>query len=345
MGGANSLKTIELGGKTPKATFLLVAYNQQGYIREAVEGALSQTYEPLEIILSDDCSTDRTFEIMQEVVSAYQGPHTVRLQKTPENLGLLHHVIMRGQEASGDIVVLAAGDDVSLPQRTEMLVAEFSENTGAVFSTTSLIDENGIEFKKVAARPLHLSAPELFLSSAYCHNPVIQGCSAAYQRWVFDVPINPAGKAYPEDVLFSFYISILGFSVGSLDTPLVQYRAHSEALSNVRDNNLGMITHEQNEHKGAGRKLQLLGDLKNIAQHVDRPQAIDTEALEAECYRVNEVLKWSKISFLARSWRILAKCPNTSKRLLKWQVLRLWGRYPRYQPKLLLTWLQSKYFS
>ena len=41
-------------------TFVLLAYNQEKYIREAVDGALAQTYHPLKIILSDDCSSDRT---------------------------------------------------------------------------------------------------------------------------------------------------------------------------------------------------------------------------------------------------------------------------------------------
>ena len=43
----------------PLVTFALFAYNQEKYIREAVEGAFSQTYEPLEIILSDDYSPVR----------------------------------------------------------------------------------------------------------------------------------------------------------------------------------------------------------------------------------------------------------------------------------------------
>ena len=53
----------------PLVTFALFAYNQEQYIREAIEGAFAQTYQPLEIILSDDCSTDRTFEIMREMGS------------------------------------------------------------------------------------------------------------------------------------------------------------------------------------------------------------------------------------------------------------------------------------
>ena len=72
----------------PLITFALFAYNQEAYVREAIEGAFAQTYEPLEIILSDDCSTDRTFEIMQEMAAAYRGPHRVRVNLNPVNLGV-----------------------------------------------------------------------------------------------------------------------------------------------------------------------------------------------------------------------------------------------------------------
>ncbi|MCK5536618.1 MAG: glycosyltransferase, partial [Bacteroidales bacterium] len=61
--------------KKPLISFTLFAYNQEKYIQEAVEGALSQTYSPLEIVISDDCSTDRTFEIIKELTEDYSGPH------------------------------------------------------------------------------------------------------------------------------------------------------------------------------------------------------------------------------------------------------------------------------
>ena len=51
----------------PVLTFAVVSCNQEQFVREAVEAALAQTYSPLEIILSDDCSDDRSFEIMQEM--------------------------------------------------------------------------------------------------------------------------------------------------------------------------------------------------------------------------------------------------------------------------------------
>ncbi|RYZ44719.1 MAG: glycosyltransferase family 2 protein, partial [Sphingobacteriales bacterium] len=73
-------------------TFALVAYKQEQFIAEAVRGALSQTYSPLEIIISDDCSPDRTFEIIQQEAASYTGPHTIRLNRNERNIGLSAHI-------------------------------------------------------------------------------------------------------------------------------------------------------------------------------------------------------------------------------------------------------------
>lgn len=121
----------------PLVTFILFAYNQEAYIREAVEGAFAQTYEPLEIILSDDCSTDRTFSIMQEMVASYDGRHRVSLGCNQINLGLASHVNAALKRSHGEIILLAAGDDVSLPNRAEYSVEIFRRNPDAAAVTLS----------------------------------------------------------------------------------------------------------------------------------------------------------------------------------------------------------------
>ena len=59
----------------PLVTFALLAYNQERFVREAVRAAFEQTYRPLEIILSDDCSQDGTFEVLMNMAQSYTGPH------------------------------------------------------------------------------------------------------------------------------------------------------------------------------------------------------------------------------------------------------------------------------
>ena len=51
----------------PLISFLLLTYNQENYIQDAINGALAQTYSPLEIIISDDCSTDGTYKKIEEI--------------------------------------------------------------------------------------------------------------------------------------------------------------------------------------------------------------------------------------------------------------------------------------
>src|SRR4051812_34720579 len=82
-----SVVPTEQNSGRPLVTFALFAYNHERFIRKAVDGALAQTYQPLEIIISDDCSTDRTFEIAQGMASAYNGAHKVVVNRNPKNLG------------------------------------------------------------------------------------------------------------------------------------------------------------------------------------------------------------------------------------------------------------------
>ena len=106
----------------PLVTFALFAYNQEQYMREAIEGAFAQTYQPLEIILSDDCSTDQTFQIMQEMAAAYEGPHRVRTRRSSTNQGFAAHLNAVIAKSNGQIISLAAGDDIALQDRTLSLV-------------------------------------------------------------------------------------------------------------------------------------------------------------------------------------------------------------------------------
>jgi hypothetical protein len=105
----------------PLVTFALFTYNQEAYVAEAVAGALSQEYSPLEIIISDDASTDRTFDIIGKLTDRYRGPHDLRIIRNDANLGIGAHVTKVARLARGELIVAAAGDDVSMPARTRAM--------------------------------------------------------------------------------------------------------------------------------------------------------------------------------------------------------------------------------
>jgi len=128
-------ETESSGSVRPLVSFVLLAYNQEDFVREAIEAAFAQTYENLEIVLSDDCSADGTFAVMEELASAYTGPHRVVLNRNERNLGIGPHVEYAVGLASGAYVVMAGGDDVSMPDRVaeSISVVERHGELGAVF--------------------------------------------------------------------------------------------------------------------------------------------------------------------------------------------------------------------
>src|SRR4051794_24230884 len=103
----------------PLVTFVVTTYQQEQFIEEALQSGLDQTYQPLEILVLDDASADRTAELAQKMIDRYRGPHAVRLIRNRENKGLHYQVNHFMREVRGGLIVANAGDDVSLPHRVE----------------------------------------------------------------------------------------------------------------------------------------------------------------------------------------------------------------------------------
>lgn len=224
----------------PLVTFALFAYNQEKYIREAIEGAFAQTYEPLEIILSDDCSTDQTFEIMEEMAAKYCGPHKIRTRKNANNFGVLLHVLSVAREANGAIFVVAAGDDISFLDRTQKILPHFvDKRICALSSDEIIIDEHGKE-KNWDLKRFKMRDRWHRKSCSWLH-----GATAAYRTdFLTRLPL-PSNAIHYEDMVFSDVMSLIGLKSIRLKKPLIKYRHHFNNLSNRRPQH-SSIQHQEN---------------------------------------------------------------------------------------------------
>lgn len=208
----------------PLVTFALFAYNQEKYIREAIGGALAQTYSPLEIILSDDFSTDRTFEIMQEMVATYSGPHSIRLNRNPENLGIAKHLNLIMTLVQSDFVVVAAGDDVSLSCRTERLVSAWL-NSGRKMKSIHSYAADMNEAGKLTGS-IRRGSEDRDLSSLFVHATLNVDVLGATQAWDMSLvrQFNPfLALVVNEDVVLPARASLVGGILFVSET-LVNYR-------------------------------------------------------------------------------------------------------------------------
>ena len=92
---------------------IVITYNSSPYVLETLESAYWQTYPDLELIVSDDCSTDNTFALCQEWVSAHASRfrHAICTQ-TPRNLGIAGNENHALQYVHGTWLRMMGGDDL-----------------------------------------------------------------------------------------------------------------------------------------------------------------------------------------------------------------------------------------
>ena len=225
----------------PLITFYVIACNQENLVGEAVEAALAQTYSPLEVLLSDDCSDDATFQVMSKLAEKYQGPHIVTLRRNELRLGVGAHINRIIKAAKGEWIVASAGDDVSLPERTEVLYSLWVENG----STAGLIYSNMLEVLEDGSlwyeRDFRTEVPDgqncSFLAWNYEQRlegrlPPVHGASFAYPRRTFD-EFGPLweGIVFEDDVL-NRRAEMRG-GVLLCSSFLVRHRNHRQQLTNT----------------------------------------------------------------------------------------------------------------
>ena len=208
---------------SPSVTLIICSYNQAAYIKESVEAVLKQTYSPIEIIISDDCSTDSTFQIIEQTVAQYTGPNEIVLNRNDINLSLIEHVNKVFRMAKGDLIIGSAGDDVCLPERIATMVDLYKKRNGkpTLFHGDVIkIDKNSNELGVLEAS---WGTNSVDLSDTAVRGSLYIGASSAFTRSLLDAfpPIHYK-NAY-EDLVWGFRAALLD-AVVYVDTPLVKYR-------------------------------------------------------------------------------------------------------------------------
>lgn len=324
----------------PLVTFALFAYNQEEYIRKAIEAAFAQTYVPLEIVLSDDCSTDNTFAIMKMLAADYKGPHSVMVRKTEKNLGTLQHLAEVAQKAKGGLLVLAAGDDVSKPERVSLMVRYWVES--GAWGICSRYDRIGSDGKllEINLRPSVLDNHgfERFFYPEEGTVNVVHGCSSAYDMRVFSyLELNEVGYILSEDGAISVLLNLLGKKILHLDESLVFYRETSDSLTNSpKKHALTLKEIKCNEQRirlfsqSQANRCKLFYRMNLTPNSYVRQLNINEVKLELG--RQESIINWFCMPFYKRLFIVLSGQLNS-----RWAVPRLFGREFFYVVKFLAS--------
>lgn len=126
-----------------KLSVALCTYNGESFLELQLNSILDQTAQVNEIIICDDCSTDKTTDIIESFINKYSGK--IQLYKNKESLGTIKNFEKAISLTTGDLIFLADQDDVWHKDKVEITVDFFSKNNNCklLFSNGVLIDENG----------------------------------------------------------------------------------------------------------------------------------------------------------------------------------------------------------
>lgn len=145
----------------PLVTIGISTYNRaDGYLREALESALAQAYPNLEIVVSDNCSSDGT----EKLVKSYDDPR-IRYFRQRENIGSNNNFNFCLEQARGDYFLLLHDDDKIDPDMIEACMAAAGGDTsiGLIRTGTRVIDGGGEVLRDRRNRAGGLSTTDFFL--------------------------------------------------------------------------------------------------------------------------------------------------------------------------------------
>ena len=201
-------------------------------MREQLQSLADQTLLPFEVVITDDCSTDNTFEIIQEFsktlnIKYFQNENPLKVTKNFEKAISL---------CTGDIILMCDQDDLWHADKLAKIHAHFQENLKslAVFSDAELVDEQGVSLGKnfwSAVRFQEVQRNEWKTG----HSVEIllagnrsAGCMMAFRKKLKEV-ILPFPTHIPEMIHDNWITMVAAMldEMGMIEEKLVSYRQHS----------------------------------------------------------------------------------------------------------------------
>lgn len=123
----------------PLVSVCIPTYNNAHYIGKTLESIINQTYKNIEIIISDNASSDNT----EEIIRAF-GDQRIKYYKNPETVVCLANWNLSIKLSQGDYVSIYHSDDIYEPNivEEELKFLQIFPEVGAVFCLDKIIDEN-----------------------------------------------------------------------------------------------------------------------------------------------------------------------------------------------------------
>lgn len=215
-----------------KISVTIPAYNGEAYISEAIQSALNQSFRDFELLVVDDCSTDKTLEIAR----SFSDPR-LRVTRNDEQKGLPGNWNRCLSLSRGELICIFHQDDVMLPENLERKVRLLSSDPGVglVHSSADMIVEPAapsvpVEWIEKSFEDFVIDGQEYFFKLLFHGNLICASTVVARRQRLVDLGGFDEELGYTSD--YEMWMKMcVGGRVAFFSQPLVRYRWHARNAS------------------------------------------------------------------------------------------------------------------
>lgn len=203
-------------------SIIMAAYNTEKTIEQAINSVSSQTYTNFELLVVNDCSKDRTVELVKDIVAK---DSRVRLISNVKNSGVSYTRKHGLEEAKGDWIAILDSDDAWEPEKLEkQIVLQRKTNADLLFTGSAFMDSEGHPIDWCLHAPKEVTYRQLLKQN------VLSNSSALVRKELY-AKYYAIGDGMHED--FAIWLSILkeGKKAYGVDEPLLIYRIAKSSKS------------------------------------------------------------------------------------------------------------------
>lgn len=247
-----------MGEEEYKVSIVLPVYNGEKYLSRAIESILQQTYKNFELIIIDDCSTDKSNQIAK---SYAKSDARIRVYKNRENRKLPRSLNAGFRVATGELFTWTSDDNILRPETIEAMVHIFEEKPDVDFVYADIVPIDG--YGNVKSRA-YLNGE---IEDIYVFNPIM--ACFLYKREVHERLKGYNPKLYLcEDYDFWVRTYESGFGMYHLKKKLYYYRVHNDSLTTQKRKehaivSLRLLGKNFFKEKKVNNKLRIISEMKN----------------------------------------------------------------------------------
>lgn len=273
---------------SPLISIALCTYNGERYLKQQMDSLLAQSYPNLELIISDDASSDQTLSILNSYTHS-----NLHIYQNEYNVGYNKNFEACLQRCTGEYICISDQDDEWDKDKVVKLYKAIDTSPMA-FTDSALINEKSESLNQTMSQFLRKPFQSIRSPLELVYTNIVSGHSMLFDRKLLDIALP-----VPNDIFYDWWLAFIASTQGNihyLNETLVNHREHDQSAM-LQHAKTQKRNHKLIKHQELLRRLELFIDVQSL-----NPPEKETlkQLLKLLREREQKPFSWKLFLFLAK---------------------------------------------